>query len=163
MLIETHAIHDAEIEVLVGEACNREVVCVDKTESIRDAAGLMRQYHVGTVIVTEGPDGERTPVGILTDRDITIELIAQDIDIESVSVADVMSDDLLRLNPDEGIMEALQIMRGEGVRRAPVVDEDGGLIGILALDDILELIAEQLLDVVTLQNRAHRKEERMRR
>jgi CBS domain-containing protein len=155
--------HDAEVEVLVGEACNREVVFIDKTDSIRNAAGLMRQHHVGTVIVTAGPEGERTPVGILTDRDITIELIAQDIDIDSVSVADVMSGDLLRLNPDEGIMEALQLMKGRGVRRAPVINENGGLIGILALDDILELIAEQLLDVVTLQNHAHQKEERIRR
>ena len=103
------------------------------------------------------------PIGIVTDRDITIELVAKNIDIGSVSVADVMSEDLVRLGPEEGIMEALQLMKDHGVRRAPVINENGGLIGILALDDIIELIAEQLLDVVNLLNRAHRKEERIRR
>ena len=149
--------------MLVGEACNREVVIVDKTDSIIEAAGLMRHHHVGTVVVTERPNGERKPIGILTDRDIAIELVAEDVDIGSVSVADVMSDELVMLSPNVGIMEALQLMKDQGVRRAPVINENGGLIGILALDDILQLIAEELLDVVNLQNRAQRKEERIRR
>jgi CBS domain-containing protein len=149
--------------VRVGEACRRDVVIVDRNDSIQEAATLMREHHVGTVVVTQQPDGERMPIGIVTDRDITIELVAKNIDIGSVSVADVMSEDLVRLGPEEGIMEALQLMKDHGVRRAPVINENGGLIGILALDDIIELIAEQLLDVVNLLNRAHRKEERIRR
>lgn len=149
--------------MLVGEACTREVVTVDKKDSILDAARLMRQHHVGTVIVTERPDGERTPVGILTDRDITVELVAQDVDVSSVCAADVMSDELVTLSPEVGIMEALHLMKDEAVRRAPVINENGELIGILALDDIIELIAEQLLAVVNLMNRGQWKEKSIRR
>ena len=149
--------------MLVGEACTREVVIVDRKDSILDAARLMREHHVGTVIVTERPDGERTPIGILTDRDLTIELIAEDVDVSSVCAADVMSEDLVTLNPETGIMEALHLMKEKAVRRAPVINTNGELIGILALDDIIELIAEQLLTVVNLMNRGQQKEKNIRR
>lgn len=146
----------------VREACNRDVVIVDKSDSIQEAAMLMREHHVGTVVVTRQPDGERMPIGIVTDRDITIGLVAKNVDIGSVSVADVMSEELVSIGPEEGIMEALQLMKDKGVRRTPVVNENGGLIGILALDDIIELIAEQLLGVVSLMSREQRKEQRQR-
>lgn len=147
----------------VSEACSREVIVADRQDSIAEAARLMRRHHVGTVVVTDKSGGDKQPVGILTDRDIAIELIALGTDIDSVNVGDVMSDDLTNLRPDDGIMEALQFMKEKAVRRAPVIDESGELIGILAVDDIIELIAEQLLDVSNLLNRAYRKEERIRR
>ena len=121
--------------MLIGEACTRDVIVVERQESVIEAAQLMRRYHVGPVVVTDQPDGSRLPVGILTDRDIVVEMVAQQVDFASVTVADVMSNRLLMLSPELGVSEALGRMAEKGVRRAPVVDDNDVLIGILALDD----------------------------
>jgi CBS domain-containing protein len=138
----------------VGEICNREVIVIDHLENITDAARLMRRHHVGNVVVvrTEG-DGTRKPVGILTDRDIVIELLARDVDLDTLSVGDAMSYDLLTLNENDEADEAIKQMRAQGVRRAPVVDSEGALVGILAMDDVIELLSEQLSDLVALLKR----------
>ena len=148
--------------MLVGEACNRDVVVVEKEDSILEATQLMREHHVGSVIIVEKPDGERVPLGVLTDRDIAIELVATEVDLNSITVGDATTEEVLTLNEHDGIMEAIQRMRNGGFRRAPVVNEHGGLVGVLALDDIIELIAEQLLDVVHLMSRGQRRERRTR-
>jgi len=127
-----------------GEFCTREVVITEKGTSILEVAQLMRTYHVGDVIVVERRGEQAVPVGILTDRDIVVELIAQEVDLASVTVGDVMSYDLLSVREDEGIWESLLLMCDRGVRRIPVVNETGGLEGILALDDMIELLAEEL-------------------
>jgi signal-transduction protein with cAMP-binding, CBS, and nucleotidyltransferase domain len=127
-----------------GEFCTREVVITEKGSSILEVARLMRTYHVGDVIVVERRGEQNVPVGIITDRDIVVELIAQEVDLNSVTVGDVMSYDLLSVRQDEGIWEVLLRMCDRGVRRIPVVNEAGGLEGILALDDMIELLAEEL-------------------
>lgn len=134
----------------VGEICNREVVFVDREAAILEAAQLMRRHHVGDVVVTEERAGIRVPVGILTDRDIVVELLAEQIPLEAVAVGDAMSSELLTVSTEEEVMDALQRMRGRGVRRAPVVDPGGALAGILAADDLIDLVAEQLSDLVKL-------------
>ncbi|HXV19562.1 MAG TPA: CBS domain-containing protein [Desulfuromonadales bacterium] len=134
----------------VGEICNREVVFVDREAAILEAAQLMRRHHVGDVVVTEERAGIRVPVGILTDRDIVVELLAEQIPLEAVAVGDAMSSELLTVSAEEEVMDALLRMRGRGVRRAPVVDPGGALAGILAVDDLIDLVAEQLSDLVKL-------------
>jgi CBS domain-containing protein len=134
----------------VGEICNREVVVIDREAAILDAAQLMRRHHVGDVVVTEERGGVRVPVGILTDRDIVVELLAEQVPLDAVSVGDAMSSELLTVSEEEEVMDVLQRMRGRGVRRAPVVDRSGALAGILAVDDMIDLIAEQLSDLVKL-------------
>jgi CBS domain-containing protein len=134
----------------VGEICNREVVVIDREAAILEAAQLMRRHHVGDVVVTEERGGTRVPVGILTDRDIVVELLAEQVPLEAVSVGDAMSSELLTVSEEEEVMDVLQRMRGRGVRRAPVVDRSGALAGILAVDDMIDLIAEQLSDLVKL-------------
>ena len=127
-----------------GEFCTREVVITEKDSSILDVAQLMRTYHVGDVVVVEHRGEQAVPVGIITDRDIVVEVIAQEVDLNAVTVGDVMSYDLLSVREDEGIWEVLLQMCDRGVRRIPVVNEAGGLEGILALDDMIELLAEEL-------------------
>jgi CBS domain-containing protein len=134
----------------VGEICNREVVVIDREAAILEAAQLMRRHHVGDVVVAEERGGTRVPVGILTDRDIVVELLAEQVPLEAVSVGDAMSSELLTVSEEEEVMDVLQRMRGRGVRRAPVVDRSGALAGILAVDDMIDLIAEQLSDLVKL-------------
>lgn len=127
-----------------GEFCTREVVITEKGSSILTVAQLMRTYHVGDVIVVERRGGQTVPVGVITDRDIVVEVIAQEVDLGSVTAGDVMSYDLLSVREDEGIWEVLLQMCDQGVRRVPVVNDDGGLEGVLALDDMIELLAEEL-------------------
>jgi signal-transduction protein with cAMP-binding, CBS, and nucleotidyltransferase domain len=128
----------------VGEFCTREVVFVERKTSIVEAAQLMRQYHVGTLIVVEDHADQAIPVGIITDRDIVVEIIAQEVDLDAVVADDIMSYDLVCVQENDGIWETLVQMRSKGIRRVPVVNEKGGLEGILTMDDLIELLAEEL-------------------
>ncbi len=132
------------------EICNREVVFIGRESSIRYAVGLMRSYHVGSVLVVDEDQGRRLPVGLLTDRDIVIELLAKDVELDKVSVGDVMSGEILTAEEEDDILETIQLMRSGGIRRLPVVDKDGGLAGIVTVDDLIDLIAEQLTDLARL-------------
>lgn len=136
--------------MLVGEVCNREVVIVAGEASIEEAARLMRQFHVGDLVVVDESQGKRRPVGILSDRDIVIEVLAEDITAESVNVADVMSPKLLTVVENEELFDTVRRMREQGVRRVPVVDTEGALAGILAVDDLIDLLAEQVNNLVAL-------------
>jgi CBS domain-containing protein len=110
----------------------------------------MRKYHVGDVVVVEEKNKERFPVGILTDRDIVVLLVARDVDLDSVKVEDVMSFELVSAREEDDVMNTIKQMSSLGVRRMPVVNNRGGLEGILAVDDLIELLSEQLADLVKL-------------
>jgi CBS domain-containing protein len=146
----------------IGELCNRNVVIVDRAESVREAARLMREYHVGDVVVVEETAGGKNPVGILTDRDIVIELVAEGVDLDAISVGDAMSSELLILAENDELADTTAKMRARGVRRAPVVDNAGLLVGILTLDDILEVLAGELADLVRLTVREQHHEREVR-
>ena len=133
-----------------GEYCNRDVVVIEKTESVRKAINLMRKNHVGDVVVVEMRENASIPLGVLTDRDIVVEVLAEDVDLDAVNVGDVMSDQLVTINEGTKLLDAIKQMRIKGVRRLPVVNELGELQGILSVDDFLELIVEQLSDIVGL-------------
>jgi len=146
----------------VGEICTREVVIVNRNDSVLEAARLMRQYHVGDVIVIDRKAEQNIPAGILTDRDIVIELVAKEVDAASVSAGDIMSNDLLTAIEDDDLTELIQKMQIRGVRRAPVLNNQGELVGIVSKDDLIELIGEQLSSLVTLVNRGERREHSLR-
>lgn len=143
----------------IGEICNREVVIIDKEGSIFKAAKLMREYHVGDVIVVEEKNEERIPVGILTDRDIVRALVAADVDLHAVAVGDAMSFDLLTAKEEDDVVSTIKRMRHRGVRRVPVVNSRGGLEGIVSVDDLIDLICEQLTDLVGLITHQQEREE----
>jgi predicted transcriptional regulator len=146
----------------VGEFCNRNVVIVERAESALEAARLMREYHVGDVVVVEETAEGKKPVGILTDRDIVIELVAEGVDLEAISVGDAMSNQLLIVAEGDELADATAKMRARGVRRAPVVDKAGVLVGILTVDDILEVLAGELADLVRLTVREQHHEREVR-
>ena len=145
-----------------GELCNREVVIVNRDQTILDAAKLMREYHVGDVVVVEKQKEANVPVGILTDRDIVIKILAQDLDAGKVQIGDTMSFDLLTALEDDEILETVKRMRGRGVRRIPVVNAQGGLEGIIAVDDLVDLLAEQMAELVALISSEQRQEQKNR-
>src|SRR5678815_2569061 len=123
----------------VGEICNRNVVVAPKTEKIIDAATRMRTSHVGALVVVENRNGRHIPVGIVTDRDIVVGVVSGDPEhILSVLARDIMSEDLVTANEHDSVESALKKMEEHGVRRVPIVDIDGTLVGILTLDDILQ-------------------------
>lgn len=146
----------------VGEICSREVVVMDGGESLREAVRLMRENHVGDVVITENRAGKTLPVGILTDRDILIEVVAKDVPLDSLGVSDVMSSGLLTVTESETEAEALTVMRHKGVRRAPVVDAGGALVGIVSIDDVIEVLAEQLGNIAALIGREQQQERERR-
>lgn len=145
----------------IGQLCNREVVIACPEENLLEAARLMRRYHVGDLIVVESA-GSKVPVGILTDRDIVVEVVAQAVDPANVSVADVMSQPLFSVRESDDLTGTVERMRHLGVRRAPVVDASGTLVGILTLDDVLEELAELLANLVSLTGRERKREADLR-
>lgn len=133
----------------IGEVCNREVTFAYEHERLDDAAKLMRKHHVGSLIVVAKDDARgRVPVGILTDRDIVVEVLTGGLDYRTVTVGEVMTRDPVSVSEDEDVLEALRIMRRRGMRRLPVLARAGTLAGIVTIDDLLELFAEQLGDLV---------------
>lgn len=134
----------------LGEVCNREVVFITREGSIRDAIGLMRSHHVGAVMVVDEIQGRRMPVGVLTDRDIVLELLAKDVELDKVSAGDMMNRELLTAREEDDILDTIKRMRSAGVRRLPVIDSEGCLAGIVTVDDLIDLIAEQLTDLTRL-------------
>ncbi len=133
-----------------GEICNHHVVTVSPDDSIRTAAELMRQHHVGDVVVAERSGDSLCPLGILTDRDIVVEVIAENIGLDEVTVRDTMSDQLITAGEDDDLLATLMQMRENGVRRLPVVDGKGHLVGILTADDVIGLVARELAEVWAL-------------
>jgi CBS domain-containing protein len=146
----------------IGEVCNRDVAVIEADTTISEAVKLMRDQHVGDIVVVEQRGPEPVPVGILTDRDIVIEVLAEDVDPQSVSVGDIMSASLLTARESEELIDVIARMRAQGVRRVPVVNERGGLEGILTVDDILELLAEQVNGLAGLVKTEQRRERERR-
>lgn len=128
----------------VGKFCNREVVIAKRGDSVLEVAKLMRQFHVGDVVVVDTVDDQNMPVGIITDRDIVVELLAKEVSLTEIVVGDAMSFDLVTANENASIWETLQKMRSRGIRRLPVVNNTGGIEGILCADDLLELFTDEL-------------------
>jgi CBS domain-containing protein len=134
----------------VGAICVRSVQVASPDETVRAVTARMARADVGTVIVL-GPD--RKPVGILTDRDVALRCVAEGRDPETTDVASVMSVPVTCVHETTPIESALERMVGAHARRLAVVDDDHALVGILALDDALELLAEEAASVGKLLRR----------
>lgn len=146
----------------VGEVCQRGAVCIANTESATAAARLMREHHVGFLIVHRLGDDLRRPVGVLTDRDLVVEVMAQKVDPESLTVDDLMSRDPVCANETEDLSDVLQAMRLAGIRRVPVVDIRGSLTGVVAIDDAFDIITNFMCDITGSVKNEQRQERRKR-
>ncbi|WP_437855931.1 CBS domain-containing protein [Sorangium sp. So ce363] len=145
--------------VTVGEFCNRSVVTVGKTDTMLEAARRMRVHHVGCLVIATKADGRVTPVGIITDRDIVVGVLATAREyLDTIQVADLATEPLVTARENESLADALARMRGHGIRRMPVVDEKGALVGLVAFDDILEFLSGELADLAALVDRERRRE-----
>jgi len=128
----------------VGRICVRHVDIAAMNESALVAARRMQNRHVGTLVVI---DKERRPQGILTDRDLVVQVLAQSRDADRTLVGDVMSKLPTLIHEETPIEEALSVMRSGPCRRLIVIDRPGHLVGILSLDDVLALVSEEFKEV----------------
>lgn len=147
----------------VGRICTRSVIVVDRAESAREAASLMRKHHVGDLVVTNDRDTERKPLGVVTDRDIVVSVVALGVDPDKITVGDIMSSHAFTAHEDEDELDVAQRMRGLGVRRIPVVDRQGSLVGIVVMDDLLEHLSEGLSSIAHIHDRQREHEATARR
>lgn len=135
----------------LGSICNRAVVFIEKDASLVEVARLMRERHVGSlVVVDEITHGVTKPIGMITDRDLVVEVLAEEVPADAIGLKDVMSTGLIMAREDDDLRETLQQMRNSGVRRVPVVDAEGSLVGVVSVDDILSVLAEELTDLPRL-------------
>ena len=121
------------------------VVVVDVETSALTAAQLMRKNHVGALVVVDAEKNK--PIGILTDRDLVLALMAEGLDPAVFTAGDIMSIELVLAKPDMEVMDAVQLMRTNRLRRLVIVDDEGLLVGIVTMEDILELLTRQLADL----------------
>jgi predicted transcriptional regulator len=108
-------------------------------------------------------NAKRVPVGILTDRDIVVEINAMDLDPKVITAGDIMSPELALVPENQGVLETIEIMRVKGVRRMPIVDSDNRLVGIVTIDDLLEVLAEELTDIAHIVSRGQSHERQARK
>jgi CBS domain-containing protein len=142
----------------IGDVCTREVLVATPETTAAEAAHLMRQHHVGDLIVVRGEEGNRVPTGIVTDRDIVLSVIATGLDPKVFTLGDLVTEKLITVHEDLGIFETIQKMRSKGIRRMPVVDDKGKLVGIVSVDDLIQLLGQELSELGRLISREQAKE-----
>jgi len=147
----------------IKDLCNRELVTIGRDDTIFKAAELMRQNHVGDVLVVEKKNDTTIALGIVTDRDVVVEIVAPGLDPKVITVGDIMLPHLACIEEDRGIFDAIKLMTSKGIRRLPVVDNNGSLIGILTLDDLLLMLAKEFFSIAMLLSNEQKNEFMKRR
>jgi CBS domain-containing protein len=136
--------------MIVGDICRRTVRCAYPDEALAEAGRSMIEHDVGALLVIERMDPSRRPIGILTDRDVVRGQLRHATDIFCLTVGEVMTRSPFTLGADLGLADAVQALNAKFVRRAPVVDRSGALVGIVTLDDLLPALAQQLAELALL-------------
>jgi len=148
----------------VRDFCSRTVAVIEPEATLREAALLMRNAHVGALVVTERKDGVTRPMGVITDRDIVVAVVAvPGARPEGIRVRDVMSPQLLLAREEDGLFETVKTMSERGVRRLPVAAADGSLYGIVTLDDVLRVLGGELGNLALALSRGREHEAGARR
>ncbi len=127
-----------------------KVVCVDAMATVNDAAKLMRENHVGDVVVIDRQNGIAKPVGMLTDRDITIETCAQDVPIDKILVGDIMSKPIDAASEADDIFQLIAKMKAHGISRLPIVNSSGDLVSIINANHLLNILIRAITDLTNL-------------
>lgn len=133
------------METGIGRFCTHNVVTVTRETPIIEAAVLMRTRHIGALVVVEETRDGTMPVGVLTDRDVVVEVVAAGLSPKTVKVGEIVQRPVVTVGQDTGYAEAVRRMSVNGVRRMPVVDARGALVGVITIDDILHQLAGPLL------------------
>ena len=138
---------------MIGQVCIKPVVTASAETTIQKAAQVMRARNVGALVVARNGKAQ----GVLTDRDIAVDVVARGKDPAAVRVGQVMRKNPAVIRADKGILDATKILGAKGVRRLPVVKDGGKLVGIIALDDLLMLLGSEMGNIATALSRGLRR------
>jgi CBS domain-containing protein len=147
-------------QLTAGDICKRKVTVGYKQTSLVAAAQLMREDHVGSLVVVDDENGSRQVRGLVTDRDIVMSVVATGLDPEPLRLEDIMSEPVVTANEADSLLDLMRSMRENGVRRVPVVGFQDELMGIVTMDDVLKILAQEMntlvgsIDVGIKQERA---------
>ncbi len=156
--------HESEDPFMtISDFCVRDVVCASRSDTISEAAALMREHHVGDVLVVDEVEGRRVPVGIVTDRDIVVEIVAAGVDPRTLKVGDLVLRPVVSVRDNRSFTDTVRLMTQHGVRRMPVVDADGALVGIVTVDDMVRQLALPLATLSELPRRGRHVEMQVRK
>jgi CBS domain-containing protein len=136
----------------ISEICRSDVVSIDQNASAAEAAKIMKRSRIGSLIAIE--EGSNKPIGIITDRDIVLKVIAEGKDPSSVKIAEFMSKNLYMENQDTDIAEVISMMKEKGIRRVPIIDDESRLCGIVSLDDLCLMVDKEqdnIADIIRKQ------------
>ena len=142
---------------------NPNVITVLESTPVLEAASRMRENHVGDLVVVARKAGRTVPVGIVTDRDLAVGVLAKKAPAEHLTAGDIMSLQLVTISESEGVFDAVRKMKRSGVRRLPVVNAKGGLVGILTADDLLDLLGQELAALAALVRGQRKREKKIRK
>lgn len=147
------------VPLTAGDLCIRDVVFTDAGMMLAEAARLMRTHRVGSlVVIQERSPGERIVTGMLTDRDIATSVVAAERDTHAFRVGDVMSREVVAVREQDSLLDVLDAMRRKKVRRVPVTGPHGELVGLVALDDVIGVVAEQVQAIAAAVGAAQKHE-----
>jgi CBS domain-containing protein len=147
----------------IGKFCNRNVVSASRDMTVLEAAHLMRHNHVGDVVVVDDSEGVKRPIGIVTDRDIVVGVVSPGLDPAAIELGDLQFRPLVSARDRAGYAETVHSMVEHGVRRMPVIDDAGLLVGIVTLDDLLRQLALPLAELSSISLRERAQEFAVRR
>lgn len=147
----------------LGELATRTVITATPETTAAQAARLMREEHVGSLVVLGADATDAKPIGILTDRDLVLAVMAEQLDPALFTVGDVMSVQLVTAAADDDLLQAVALMRQHRVRRLIVLEPDGRLAGVVTLEDLLEALARELGGLVLAVRSARERERTERR
>ncbi len=147
----------------IGAIRTREVVTAGRDTSAAQAARLMRTGHVGDVVVVEEMDGRQIPCGIVTDRDIVVSVVAKGLDPETISVGDIMVPEVTVGRQRDGVAQTIDVMREKGIRRLPIVDSRGTLVGLVSIDDLFAFLAMEMASLARVSGRERHIEAELRK
>jgi CBS domain-containing protein len=125
---------------MLGKICIKPVVTASAQMTVEEAARAMRTRNVGALVVVNAG----RPIGMLTDRDVAVEVVAKGLDPDTARVGDVMHKKPITIREDLGILDAAKVFAKTGVRRLPVVTKSGVLVGVIAVDDLIMLLGNEL-------------------
>lgn len=131
---------------MIGDICTKPAVTVAPEATVREAAHRMRSRKVGALVVVNGLGH---PIGVLTDRDVTVNVVAQGLDPASVTVGKLVKRKPTVIREDAGILDATKLLSRRGIRRLPVMSRTGKLVGIVSLDDLLMLLGSELSHIAS--------------
>ena len=148
--------------MMLKDFCTTNVSTCGPQTTVLQAANLMRRLHVGDLVVVDEPQEQGIPLGVITDRDIVIEVVAKGLDPSKTTVASLMRTPVVMAYENEDATQVIERMKQHGVRRLPVVDREGETMGIVTLDDLLRIVVADASALLAIMAKGQANEHRAR-